>query len=103
MSRIRVRRSITMEDPTELLPTDDSSSLSRREIGSDRGSFAGERRPALRQEPDVIRGGEIREGETMGVALNAEETGRRVRSTLHKPDVACTTNRILPSPERGTE
>jgi twitching motility protein PilT len=103
MSRIRVRRSITMEDPTELFPIDDSSSLSQREIGSDRGSFASARRTALRQDPDVIQVDEIREGETMRVALSAEETTRRERSTLHKPDVACTTNRILSSPERGTE
>ncbi len=86
---------ITIEDPIEYVHTDAQSSISQREVGSDTGSFASALRAALRQDPDVIQVGEIRDGETMEIALKAAETGHLVLSTLHTPDVARTMNRIF--------
>jgi twitching motility protein PilT len=86
---------VTVEDPIEFLHTDDHSSVSQREVGLDTGSFAHALRAALRQDPDVIQVGEIRDEETMDIALKAAETGHLVLSTLHTPDVARTINRIL--------
>jgi twitching motility protein PilT len=86
---------VTVEDPIEFLHTDELSSVSQREVGLDTGSFAQALRAALRQDPDVIQVGEIRDEETMDIALKAAETGHLVLSTLHTPDVARTINRIL--------
>ena len=86
---------VTVEDPIEFLHTDDHSSISQREVGLDTGSFAQALRAALRQDPDVIQVGEIRDEETMDIALKAAETGHLVLSTLHTPDVGRTINRIL--------
>ncbi|HEX4335012.1 MAG TPA: PilT/PilU family type 4a pilus ATPase [Polyangiaceae bacterium] len=89
------RHIVTIEDPIEFLHVDDRSSISQREIGSDTTSFASALRSALRQDPDVIQVGEIRDGETMDIALKAAETGHLVLSTLHTPDVFRTVHRMI--------
>jgi twitching motility protein PilT len=88
------RHVVTIEDPIEYLYEDDHSSISQREIGIDTAGFADALRAALRQDPDVIQVGEIRDGETMDIALKAAETGHLVLSTLHTPDVTRTMNRV---------
>jgi twitching motility protein PilT len=89
------RHIVTIEDPIEYLHKDDKSSISQREIGQDTKSFASALRAALRQDPDVILVGEIRDTETMEIALKAAETGHLVLSTLHTPDVFRTVNRMI--------
>ena len=85
---------VTIEDPIEFLHMDSRSSVSQREVGIDTDDFATALRAALRQDPDVILVGEIRDGETMEIALQAAETGHLVMSTLHTPDVTRTVNRL---------
>ncbi len=86
---------VTIEDPIEYVHTDQQSSISQREVGLDTGGFAQALRAALRQDPDVIFVGEIRDDETMEVALKAAETGHLVMSTLHTPDATRTVTRML--------
>jgi twitching motility protein PilT len=95
MNHTTHRHVVTIEDPIEYLHEDDLCSISQREIGSDTQSFASALRAALRQDPDVIQVGEIRDAETMDIALKAAETGHLVLSTLHTPDVARTVHRVL--------
>lgn len=95
MNRTLARHIVTIEDPIEFLHTDDRCSISQREIGHDTKSFASALRAALRQDPDAILVGEIRDAETMEIALKAAETGHLVLSTLHTPDVFRTVNRII--------
>ena len=95
MNHTTHRHVVTIEDPIEYLHEDDLCSISQREIGADTHSFASALRAALRQDPDVIQVGEIRDPETMDIALKAAETGHLVLSTLHTPDVARTINRVL--------
>ena len=95
MNQTLSRHVITIEDPIEYLHADQHCSISQREIGIDPRSFADALRAALRQDPDVIQVGEIRDSETMDIALKAAETGHLVLSTLHTPDVVRTINRIL--------
>ncbi len=95
MNRSRRLHIVTIEDPIEFLHTDALSSISQREVGLDTNSFASALRAALRQDPDVILVGEIRDQETMEIALKAAETGHLVLSTLHTPDVARTVGRVL--------
>jgi twitching motility protein PilT len=95
MNKTQARHIVTIEDPIEFVHTDDTSSVSQREIGVDTESFAQALRAALRQDPDVIYVGEIRDQETMKIALEAAETGHLVLSTLHTPDVARTMNRVM--------
>lgn len=95
MNRVRRIHIVTIEDPIEFLHTDALSSISQREVGLDTSSFASALRAALRQDPDVILVGEIRDQETMEIALKAAETGHLVLSTLHTPDVARTVGRVL--------
>lgn len=92
---------VTIEDPIEFLHTDDKSSVSQREIGIDTSTFADALRAALRQDPDVILVGEIRDELTMDIALKAAETGHLVLSTLHTPDVARTVGRMLSLAPKG--
>jgi twitching motility protein PilT len=92
---------VTIEDPIEFLHTDNQSSISQREIGIDTGSFSDALRAALRQDPDVILVGEIRDETTLDIALKAAETGHLVLSTLHTPDVARTMGRMLALAPRG--
>jgi twitching motility protein PilT len=95
MNHTLARHIVTIEDPIEYIHVDDRSSISQREIGLDTSSFASALRASLRQDPDVIQVGEIRDAETMEIALKAAETGHLVLSTLHTPDVARTMNRII--------
>ena len=95
MNHTLARHIITIEDPIEFLHTDDRCSISQREIGHDTLSFATALRAALRQDPDAILVGEIRDAETMDIALKAAETGHLVLSTLHTPDVFRTVNRMI--------
>ncbi|SNB47216.1 type IV pilus twitching motility protein PilT [Geobacter sp. DSM 9736] len=95
---INERRScniITIEDPVEYLHRDKKSIISQREVGLDTLSFGSALRSALRQDPDVILVGEMRDLETIETALNAAETGHLVMSTLHTLDAAETINRII--------
>ena len=86
---------ITIEDPIEFLHQDKRSILSQREIGTDTGSYAEALKYILRQDPDVILIGEIRDAETMKVALTAADTGHLVLSTLHTIDTTQTVSRII--------
>jgi twitching motility protein PilT len=86
---------VTIEDPIEYLHQDDRASVTQREVGVDTESFADALRASLRQDPDVILVGEIRDEITMDIALKAAETGHLVLSTLHTPDVTRTVGRIL--------
>ncbi len=86
---------VTIEDPIEFIHADNLASVSQREIGLDCESFAKALRAALRQDPDVILVGEIRDEETMDIALKASETGHLVLSTLHTPDVQRTIGRVV--------
>ncbi len=86
---------ITIEDPIEFLHRDLHSHVSQREVGTDTLSFANALRRVLRQDPDVILIGEIRDLDTLDTALKAADTGHLVFSTLHTTDAATTINRIL--------
>jgi len=86
---------ITIEDPIEYLHRDHLSILNQREIGSDTRSCAHALRSALRQDPDVILVGEMRDMETIETALHAAETGHLVFSTLHTLDATETINRVI--------
>jgi twitching motility protein PilT len=86
---------ITVEDPIEYLHRDNQSILNQREISVDTPSFASALRAALRQDPDVILVGEMRDIETVETALHASETGHLVFSTLHTLDATETINRII--------
>jgi twitching motility protein PilT len=86
---------LTIEDPIEILHSDRQAIVSQREIGHDTRDFANALRAAMRQDPDVIFVGEIRDPETVKAALQAAETGHLVISTLHTTDVSETVNRII--------
>jgi twitching motility protein PilT len=86
---------LTIEDPIEFLIRDRKSIVSQRELGQDTLTFAAALRSALRQDPDVILIGEMRDRETVEIALTAAETGHLVLSTLHTLDAPETINRIL--------
>lgn len=86
---------ITIEDPVEFLHRDNKSIISQREVGTDTPTFSGALKGALRQDPDVILVGEMRDYETIETALTAAETGHLVMSTLHTMDAAETINRII--------
>jgi len=91
----RTANIITIEDPIEFLHRDKKSIVNQREIGSDTFSFSDALRSALRQDPDVILVGEMRDFETISTALTAAETGHLVLSTLHTLDASETINRII--------
>ena len=86
---------LTIEDPIEILHPDRSAIVNQREIGQDTSDFAIALRAAMRQDPDVIFVGEIRDMETVKAAIQAAETGHLVISTLHTTDVPETVNRII--------
>jgi twitching motility protein PilT len=86
---------ITIEDPIEFLHRDNRCNINQREVGSDTGSFASALRRVLRQDPDIIMIGEIRDLETLEVALKAADTGHLVFSTLHTTDATQTINRVI--------
>jgi twitching motility protein PilT len=91
----RTAHIMTIEDPIEYLHRDNRSIINQREIGVDTNSFALALRSALRQDPDVILVGEMRDFETIQTALLAAETGHLVLSTLHTIDATETINRII--------
>ena len=86
---------ITIEDPIEYLHTSERSVIHQREIGSDTKSFSEALKRALRQDPDVILVGEMRDLETIGAAVTAAETGHLVFGTLHTPDAPQSIDRII--------
>jgi twitching motility protein PilT len=86
---------ITIEDPIEFLHRDINCNINQREVGTDTGNFGSALRRVLRQDPDVILIGEIRDLETLEVALKAASTGHTVFSTLHTTDATQTINRVL--------
>jgi twitching motility protein PilT len=86
---------VTIEDPIEVLHKDHTASINQREIGNDTGDFLSALRAALRQDPDVILIGEMRDTETVAAAIAAAETGHLVMSTLHTQDAAETINRVI--------
>ncbi len=86
---------VTIEDPVEVLHPDQEASVNQREVGQDTATFLTAIRAALRQDPDVILIGEMRDAETVGAALQAAETGHLVLSTLHTADATETVNRIV--------
>jgi len=89
------RHIITIEDPIEYVHTDKRSVFSQREIGTDADDFPSALRVALRQNPDVVMVGEMRDTETISSAIMAAETGHLVMSTLHTVDAAETVTRIV--------
>jgi twitching motility protein PilT len=86
---------VTIEDPIEFLHRDDKSLINQREVGSDTISFSRALRRVLRQDPDIILIGEIRDAESAQIALSAAETGHLVLSTLHTVDATETVNRMI--------
>jgi twitching motility protein PilT len=91
----RRRHIVTLEDPIEYLHRDKMSIINQREVGNDTESFNRALRRVLRQDPDVILIGEMRDEETVRTALSAAETGHLVLSTLHTLDATETINRII--------
>ncbi len=86
---------ITLEDPIEYLHRHNKSIVNQRELGSDTGSYASALRAALRQDPDVVLVGEMRDLETISTAITAAETGHLVFSTLHTNSAPATIDRIV--------
>jgi twitching motility protein PilT len=86
---------VTLENPIEFLHRDVNSSLTQREVGTDTETFRTGLRAALRQDPDVILIGEMRDPETVDTAMKAAETGHLLISTLHTPDATTTVSRIV--------
>ncbi len=86
---------ITIEDPIEFVQEDGTCVINQREVGTDTNSFSEALRRALRQDPDVIMVGEMRDAETMRIATMAAETGHLVLSTLHTNDAKQTVDRIV--------
>ncbi len=97
INREREEHIITIEDPIEYIFADDKSIIDQREVGKDTASFAAALRSSLRQDPDVIMVGEMRDLETMAIALTAAETGHLVFATLHTNSAAQTIHRIVDS------
>ncbi|MBK9966023.1 MAG: PilT/PilU family type 4a pilus ATPase [Holophagales bacterium] len=89
------RHILTIEDPIEFLHTDKRSRVSQREVGIDTAGFAAALRCGLRQDPDVVLVGEMRDLETVDTALKAAETGHLVFATLHTQDAVRTVNRVI--------
>jgi twitching motility protein PilT len=103
LNRNRRLRIITIEDPIEFVHTSQKSLIAQREIGGDSRSFAESLRAALRQDPDVILVGELRDLETMRIAVQAADTGHLVFSTVHTTNAALSVQRLIamfPTEER---
>jgi twitching motility protein PilT len=103
IARSRSCHILTIEDPIEFVFKDRKSIVTQREVGLDSRTFSSALKYALRQDPDVILVGEMRDEETIMMALNAAETGHLVLSTLHTSDASETINRILGSVSQGTQ
>ncbi|MGH9091910.1 MAG: type IV pilus twitching motility protein PilT [Acidimicrobiales bacterium] len=95
INRTRPCHIVTIEDPIEYLHRDNVASVDQREVGFDTDTFASAMRVVLRQDPDVILVGEMRDMETASAALTAAETGHLVLSTLHTIDATETINRVV--------
>ena len=95
INKTRTANIITVEDPVEFIHKDAQSIISHREIGKQTESFASALKAALREDPDVIMVGEMRDLETVGLALTAAETGHLVFGTLHTSGAPETINRII--------
>ena len=95
INKTRKEHIITLEDPIEYLHRHNRSIINQREIGSDSDSFSNSLRASLRQDPDVILVGEMRDLETIGTALTAAETGHLVLATLHTVGAAKTIDRVI--------
>ena len=95
INQTRSRHIVTLEDPIEYLHRDKRAIINQREVGADTKSFARAMRRVLRQDPDVILIGEMRDEETVRTALSAAETGHLVLSTVHTLDATETINRII--------
>ncbi len=91
----RAENILTIEDPIEYIYRDKKSIISQREVGGDTESFAAALRHAFRQDPDIILIGEIRDSDTMGIALTAADTGHLVMTTLHTLNAIETISRII--------
>src|SRR5438132_5940218 len=99
----RTEHIMTVEDPIEFLHRDKKSIVNQREVEVDTKSFSGALRSALRQDPDVILVGEMRDRETIETALTAAETGHLVFSTLHTIDASKTVERIIGAFDAGEQ
>jgi twitching motility protein PilT len=95
VNRTMSKHIVTIEDPIEFLHRDDKSIINQREVGTDTVSFSRALRRVLRQDPDIILIGEIRDAESAQIALSAAETGHLVLSTLHTVDATETVNRMI--------
>lgn len=95
INRTEKKHIVTLEDPIEFLHAHSSSIIDQREVGSDTKSFSNGIRAALRQDPDVILVGEMRDLETISAAVTAAETGHLVFATLHTTDAPQTIDRII--------
>ncbi len=95
INRTRTQHIVTIEDPIEILHADDQCIVNQREVGLDTESFAQALRRALRQDPDVILIGELRDSETAQTALQAAESGHLVLSTMHTVDATETIARMI--------
>ena len=104
INKTRTSNIITVEDPVEFIHTDNQSIVSHREVGKQTQSFAAALKAALREDPDVILVGEMRDLETISLALTAAETGHLVLSTLHTSSAVKTIDRIIdifPTGQKG--
>jgi len=104
VNKVRKAKIVTIEDPIEFVFTHDKSIITQREIGTDTRSFPKALHAALRQDPDVIMVGEMRNLETVDTSLKAAETGHMVFSSIHTADVASTISRLVsffPSEEQA--
>ncbi len=95
INTVESRKIITIEDPVEYKFTPNKCIINQRELGMDTKSFANALRGALREDPDIIMVGELRDAETINIALTAVETGHLVISTLHTQSAAQTIDRII--------
>jgi twitching motility protein PilT len=95
INRSQQKHIVTLENPIEFLHRDINCSITQREIGTDTDSFRTGLRAALRQDPDVVLIGEMRDAETIDTAMKAAETGHLLVSTLHTPDATTTISRVI--------
>jgi len=95
INQTRACHIVTVEDPIEFLHKDARASISQREVGTDTVDFNNALRAALRQDPDVLLVGEMRDLETIDIALKASETGHMVFSTVHTPDATKSVGRLI--------
>jgi twitching motility protein PilT len=95
INKTKQSKIVTIEDPIEFLYNDESCTITQRECGADTENFAKALRAALRQDPDIILVGEMRDRETIDIAIKAAETGHLVLSTVHTSDAPRSISRIL--------